>query len=262
VTSRPPLHPALHGLVRDLWVSTSAFAGPERALPTGSVHLVVRLAGPPVEIDGVTRGTAVVGGPRAAPYVRVAHVGAVSVGVRFAPGAAPMFLGVSGRSLAGAHVPLDALPALHGLADRLHDAGDRALQALEDALVGLLGDQRPDPRVVHALGALPSRGEEQVAAEVGLGVRRLRDLFVDAVGLTPRDHRRVVRLQRVLADVARDPRRPWADRAFAFGFCDQAHLSREFTALTGDSPTRYAPRPGQPNHVPLPKDPSRAARSG
>jgi AraC-like DNA-binding protein len=50
---------------------------------------------------------------------------------------------------------------------------------------------------------------------------------------------RVARLRSLLSYLAAEGRADWADLANAFGYSDQAHLIREFQALTGKSPRRY-----------------------
>src|SRR5690606_17549574 len=98
-------------------------------------------------------------------------------------------------------------------------------------------------------------GVATIAGELGLSERRLRDRFQAAIGLGPRDYARVAPLNRLLPRAAHEPDQSWAELALAAGYCDQAHMCREFRALTGMTPSRY--RPGaSPLHVPLPNRPS------
>ena len=101
---RPP-HPLLAPFVKTAWASLPATAAAqvaparEHVLPTGLMHLVVRLSGPAVRIfdsaaDGEGRrlGPALVGGPRAGFYAKDITAPASSVGVQLLPGAAQALL--------------------------------------------------------------------------------------------------------------------------------------------------------------------------
>ena len=80
---------------------------------------------------------------------------------------------------------------------------------------------------------------------MGLSERQLERLFDERVGYGPKTFARVVRLQRAVESIAR-PAGPrgttasWATFARDCGYADQAHLIREFRALTGVTPRVYA----------------------
>ncbi|MFS2055915.1 helix-turn-helix domain-containing protein, partial [Variovorax sp. CT11-76] len=83
----------------------------------------------------------------------------------------------------------------------------------------------------------------------GYSHRRFIALFRGAIGLTPKEYARVMRFDRALA-LAADPARPWAEIAVEAGYADQAHLSREFSALAGMAPQAWR-RPGATSPRPL-----------
>ena len=82
------------------------------------------------------------------------------------------------------------------------------------------------------------------------GRHRFHDRAFEArVGLTPKRFARLLRFQRVIAHAARG-RADWARVAADCGYYDQSHLVHEFRALSGLTPSAYAPRsPGDRNHV-------------
>lgn len=152
-------------------------------------------------------------------------------------------LGRPAGDLAGALSDLDeSLPGLADLPARLHDVAswDQRVALVDRALLAML-DQHDAPRVRaevgHALAGL-TRGArvEDVAEEVGYSRRRLSTLVRAESGLTPTDYRRVARFQRTRGLLGR---RPLADVAAACGYADQAHLTREWTALAGCPPTTW-----------------------
>ena len=60
----------------------------------------------------------------------------------------------------------------------------------------------------------------------------------------------MMRFDRALA-LAADPAQNWADIALTAGYSDQAHLSREFSALAGMSPQAWRQTgAASPRHVP------------
>jgi len=78
----------------------------------------------------------------------------------------------------------------------------------------------------------------QVAKEAGLTSRQVQRLFREHVGLTPSEFARIQRFQRLTRELARHDR-PLATLAFDHEFSDQAHMSREFRAFAGLSPSQF-----------------------
>lgn len=262
--SRLP-RPELRPFIARLWASDGErvvrTAERERVVPTGALHLAIRLDDPLVIYDppdGAARvvGHAVIGGARAAPYIRDVSRPGRSVGAQLRAGAAAL-LGASGAALAGRHTRLDELwgSAADELRDELLELGDpvRRLDRFEAALLARLPRVRGvHPAVAHALGQLAGASDvATVVEEIGYSHRRFIALFRDAVGLTPKLYGRVQRIQRAIA-LAGAARGSLAAIAAGAGYSDQAHFTREFRALVGVSPGEYrALAPAGGNHVPL-----------
>ena len=249
--------------VSRLWASEGepAPGGRERVLPTGAVHVAVRLDQPLRVFDAIdaarprTIGRAVIGGARAAPYIRDVSLATRSVGAQLRPGAAALLLGTSGRALAGRHIGLDDVwgAAATELCDRLAAARGPAqqLDCLEAALLARLPRVRGvHPAVAHALARFAAGDDiATVVDDVGYSHRRFIALFDDAVGLTPKLYCRVQRMSRAIAQIGR---LPLAQLAARMGYSDQAHLTRELRALIGLSPGEYrALAPLASHHVPV-----------
>jgi AraC-like DNA-binding protein len=75
-----------------------------------------------------------------------------------------------------------------------------------------------------------------------LGVRALQRLFADYVGISPKWVIRRYRLHEVTERLAHGGFIDWAELAAELGYADQAHLTRDFKDIFGESPTRYAER--------------------
>jgi AraC-like DNA-binding protein len=240
----------------------------ERALPTGRTNLVIRTSGPPVRVlDGVDDrvgrvfGHAVVSGVRTSFYVRDTSAASSSVGVQFTPAGAAAVLGAPATELEGRHLPLaDVLGA------RARDAVDRVIEgrspsarlaALQAVVLewarGLAPPHAAIESAVRRFDAEDGRGSiSEACHEAGLSHRRFVELFVGAVGVTPKVYCRIRRFQRAVRCAARATDPGWARIAATCGFYDQAHLNREFRAFAGITPGAYVPdSPDRPNHVPV-----------
>jgi AraC-like DNA-binding protein len=278
--ARPPRHPALRDLVQTLWVSEPGAvrerpgATREWVLPTGTMHLVFRVSGPPLRLyedladsRGCVAGTALVGGARATPYLRDISEPVGSVGVQLRPGAALRLLGAPADALADAHTPLeelwgaDARRAYEQLCEL--DTPEAKLEHVEALLRARLARGRTVATMVPGALAQLAAGADlrTVVAQSGYSHRHFIARFRQAVGLTPKLFGRVLRFQRALAQLSATPAATLAEVALAAGYSDQSHFTREFQDLAGISPGRYrALAPGSPNHLPVVKMVQDAAR--
>jgi AraC-like DNA-binding protein len=199
----------------------------ERILPDGCIDVIwsdgrLLVAGPDTTARQVTTAT-----------------GVDYVGVRFPPGQAPPLLGVSAYELRDAQPDINDIWPGRGrrLADRITGSTHR-----EAALVAVMRDEaarldwRPDPFAREIAGRL-RRGEavEQVAHALGVSPRQLLRRSLSAFGYGPKILARVLRLQRAVA-LARGGM-ALAEVAASVGYADQAHLTRDTTALAGVPPT-------------------------
>jgi AraC-like DNA-binding protein len=223
---------ALAGCVECLWTLRSERAEAlSRVLPDGCMDLLFDL------MDG--RGFAVGAMTRALP-VRLS--GRVEIlGVRFRPGGAASLLGIPAGELTDLTVALEDLGSDLRECRRVLDA-DSAHAALPAAMevLGGLRAREPEPlagaawaRLASAAGAVPVRA---LAAELGVGERRLQRVFHDHVGLTPKEAARVARLRAALAILRADSALPLGRAALRAGYFDQAHFNREFARLVGVAP--------------------------
>lgn len=163
---------------------------------------------------------------------------------------AALFTLLGGRTVGDGAVPaLDRLedPELAALPERLAAAPDwgRRFALVTDLLADRLLDvraRRPAPEVAHAWDRLAaSAGAVPVttlAAETGWSRRHLQARFAGQMGLSPRTAGRVLRFAGASRLVG-GSRTPLAEVAATCGYADQAHLSREFRALAGTTPSAF-----------------------
>jgi transcriptional regulator GlxA family with amidase domain len=100
-----------------------------------------------------------------------------------------------------------------------------------------------EPLVKRALLAMQQSMEEplgvtELAARLGVSRRKLERHFDDALGLTPRQADRRIRLAQV-RHLLRGSRRSLAEIAAETGFCDASHLIRTFREAEGVTPEAW-----------------------
>lgn len=180
------------------------------------------------------------------------------LGVCFRAGAAAAFFRQRMDAAADQHVALTAL-GMGGdrLREHLLDAPDaHARLALLQHWLQRQHAAPPPAVIVHALRLLNRidavTSIHAVAADCGLSTRRLRQVFAEHVGMTPKRYWRLQRFRALAMQAHADGRPDWAALAVAGGFVDQAHLNHEFRAFAGMTPRQYLAAQGQwPQHVPL-----------
>ena len=248
-----------------MWAVDSSSASAtaiERVLPTGCMHVVVRLTDEPLTLfarddgaDARTIAGSVIGGARSTSYVRAVPRITRSVGVQLAP-AGGALLGLPAGELAEAHTRLDDVWGREAarLRERLADAETPTAQldTLESWLLARLPRVRGvHPMVVDAVDCFGGGARVgDVVERSGYSHRTFLTVFRQAVGLAPKTFCRVLRVQRAIGALGRGD--SLAGAAADAGYADQAHLARDFAAIAGVAPGRYlALSPEASNHVPI-----------
>lgn len=167
--------------------------------------------------------------------------GAFSSGIRFRPGMARAFLGVTLAELTdGSAELIDLWPRRAGeLKRRLDDA--RSIQEAMRILLGNLPAPAESPnavqRAIEAVAAANGNADlDRVACQANLSLRQFRRRCLEESGLTPKRLCRVLRFRHAcrMAEAAERPN--WSAIAAEADYFDQAHLIRDFHDFTGLSP--------------------------
>jgi methylphosphotriester-DNA--protein-cysteine methyltransferase len=201
-----------------------------------------------VDIIWVNDQAPFVVGPMTAPTRPTTAARTEIVGVRLRPGTAHALLGVSARDLLDQDVPLRALWNHRHCAPwdnaSAHETVPGKLAAIEAAITTRLVAMEPaDPLVTWAARWItrhPRTRIDDLYGSCDLGERQVRRRFEDAIGYGPKLFQRIMRLQFLLwlASQERAPRPDLARLAFAAGYADQPHMTRDVQVLTGTSPRR------------------------
>jgi AraC-like DNA-binding protein len=80
-------------------------------------------------------------------------------------------------------------------------------------------------------------GVAAASADLGMSRRHLTRRFESAFGITPRAFKRLARFSRACQGVSLAPPSSWTQVAVAAGYCDHAHLDRDFQVFAGAPPT-------------------------
>ena len=227
--------------------------GLHMGLPSRSLTFIVAFDEPldvTTAIDGPHRDTywAMLGGLHDAPAV-VRHDGrqhGVQLGVT--PRGAAALFGVPAGALASSVVHLDAIvPTFSAeLVDRLSEATTWAArwEVLDDVFLRQVClDTSLPSELEHAwsliVGSHGLMPVGRLADEVGWSRRHLGQRFTSTFGLTPKVMSRVLRFERAKGLIQAPTRPSLSGVAAACGYADQAHLTREWSAFAGSSPTRW-----------------------
>ena len=166
--------------------------------------------------------------------------------LRLTPLGAHRVLGLPMHGLENRTVPLDDVLANTGeLTDRLRDARSwtQRFDLVESFLLRRLDRSgAPEPSLDWAWahlrrtgGSIPIRA---LADDLGWSHRRLIVRFREQIGVAPKTFARLVRFDRAVSALRAG--RGLAETAFATGYFDQAHMTRDFRELAGTTPASFA----------------------
>ena len=161
--------------------------------------------------------------------------GSRTIGVRFRPGMARPFLGISPAEL------VDGTVALEDIWGSRAGELERQLQDRLSARTissALFAPPAPDPvkRAIEAIALAHGAIDlDWVASQAGMSARQFRRRCQAESGLAPKHLCRILRFRRA-CELAATGDSGWAAIAADAGYFDQAHLIRDFHEFTGRAP--------------------------
>ncbi|MBA3677827.1 MAG: AraC family transcriptional regulator [Sphingosinicella sp.] len=240
----------------------------ELVLPSGAMHLSIRLGDSPVRLfkgsdqRATDLGTAVIGGVRESAFRKEVAGQRGSVGAMLWPGVAELLSNTPAGALAHRHTRLDDIWDHSWLAEvkeRLEatSTSENRMLVLEEVLARRLPRVRGvDALIAHMLARLDQGSRvSDIVRESGFSHRYLARTFTQAVGIPPKSYQRLRRFNRALDHLHRSATMSLAEVAAAHRYADQAHMSREFLRFTGLTPGNYRRiAPADARHVVIPND--------
>jgi AraC-like DNA-binding protein len=179
-------------------------------------------------------------------HALVGSVGqALCMQVDFTPLGARRFLGVELGALVGGIHDLAAIVGASAdrLEERLHDAPDwpQRFSIVESLLAERLSRHGAGHRLVEAAWVEIERRRGNIrvgdlAARLDCSRKHLVALFRREIGLPPKTFARILRFESAVDAMRQGRFRSLADLAFACGYADQAHFTRDFSQFAGEPP--------------------------
>lgn len=245
-------HPALRGIVQQLWIGRGQVAyARDRILPRAVSYLLINLGPPQFLVEPYGTGLRTefrdiwYSGLHQRPLDTEAPHGSEVLGIAFHASGAARVLAGDQHEWVNRTGPLeDAIgPSARVLRERLLDAtgAERRFAIVQGWLLQRCAAQdEVHPAVRQALRALRrSAGCVRVASlarDTGYSRKHLRQLFREEVGLTPKALARVLRFQRAIGQLQGGAPPDWPALALQCGYYDQSHLWRDLQAHAGLTP--------------------------
>lgn len=175
------------------------------------------------------------------------------VQIDFTPLGAYRFFGMPMSEIAGSMVTLedlndrgilelrDRISALNNWSARLDIVEEFVRQRIRSS------DAVTSP-ILRAYETIVRRGGNirvaEIAASLDWSRKHLNERFRELVGVGPKTVSRMIRFNNAVGIARSGTRHSWADVAYAAGYADQAHLTREFVEFSGSTPGRLS----EPHH--------------
>lgn len=241
--------PGLAFYIKHYWfLKTATMRAVQRIIPTGNLSLIFhRKEKLFSRLKGEFQPQAFICG-QSAGYTDLEQNGAVDmIAVVFQPYAARAFFSLPLKELMASTVAINEIadgPVIE-LQNELMKTADLSLcvQLIESFLYKRLKTDRAYnlERMCAAVDSV-ANGEmniENIAQTTCLSYKQFNRVFLDYVGLKPKEFVRVIRFQRALYTLQVNPLITFTQLALQCGYYDQSHLIKEFKILSGYNPGEY-----------------------
>jgi len=228
-----------------IWICTSGRQSVyrHRVLPLGEPSIAVRRRR--CRDGSISDATIVICGPYSRPFWHVSAADEEMIAIRLKPEFSAHALDIEPAAFQDA-APIEPAPTfVRALTKTRAIIASACPQTLAEAMIedisqianGENESARDEHIAAMELRAVNGRTPiRKIAASLSISERQLRRRFRDAVGCSPKDYARRLRVAEaaILADAEPNPN--WAFIAAETGFHDQAHMITTFKALSGLTP--------------------------
>ena len=242
-----PINPALRSLIECFWIRSSGLnQAPARITPDGCVDLIYPLTAGngsiavPLLVGTMTQWT-----------LNTTVPATDLLGIRFRPGGSYPFLNIPLHLFTDRTVGVNEVVADlgSGLQNRLLaiDNWPGRLWALEGFFCQQLHHSTHASPVIRPVvqQLINYNGQvsiKQLSRQANMSRRQVERLFQQYVGVSPKMLARIVRFRHLKTKLRTGHNDSLMGIAFDNGYTDHAHLTKEFKAFTGLTPTAYLTR--------------------
>jgi len=220
----------------------------QRIIPNGCISLVFHRGEQMLSLsDNNLQSRSFISG-QSNNYSDLLQTGKVNmICIAFRPLGAKAFLDLHFDEINNLEVPIDLLDdhSLMALEGHLFQTNsvEMCVQHIENYLLNRLKlfKEYNFIRLAEIIKAIDA-GEyniQKLADASCLSYKQFKRIFSEYVGISPKNFSRIVRFQKALHILQKDPEINFAQLAFDCGCYDQAHLIREFKSFSGYTPTEY-----------------------
>ncbi|MGO4294683.1 AraC family transcriptional regulator [Chitinophaga sp. RAB17] len=247
-------HHLLADYVDAYWVSAVTQFSQQRILPDTCADIIFNISEDIIPIDNgdlIAPNTAFVVGTMTAFQDAEMSANTRMLGIRFHPGGLNAFTGLPLQLITDGHLSLKEIAAgwhtilepllakENSLSGKIHSLEKFLLQRLPVRNIQADKIQQSISLIRQSQGGVPVA---TLAAQAFMSTRNFERCFLQITGVSPKKFSRIVRFIEIKEQLKTNAPTLLLSLALDNGFYDHAHLTREFKAFSGDSPTIYLQR--------------------
>lgn len=248
-------HPLLAAYVDAYWVSGGVHASSHRILPDTCADIIFNISEDVIAAGNgslkVLPGNAFIVGTMTTFRDTVASPHTWLLGIRFMPGGLSAFTRFPLQLITDDHMYLsDAFTGWHTqleplllkantLSEKISCLENFLLQRLPEETVNAAKIQESITSIRQANGVIAVNA---LATQAYMSLRNFERHFLQTVGVSPKTFARIVRFLHLKQQLKMKSYPHLLSLALENGFYDHAHLTREFKAFSGESPTGFMQR--------------------
>ncbi len=239
----------LENYIRYHWILHSDAKISQLTFPIGCMQLVFHKGTPlHVSTSGSLQNYATVSGQTNYPSYLKSSGNLKMIVTVFEPYAAGCILKLPCNLLYNCEVAAEDLGdrSLNGLSERIIETenDDTCIKLIELWLLQRISESHGDLNTnrvrsaVREMNQNPFVSLQQLSEVTNLSRKQFNRIFIDMLGMNPKEFYRIVRFQRALSMMQKKTNTVdhFSDIAYACGFSDQSHMIREFKTFSGLTP--------------------------
>lgn len=219
-------------------------------LPEGNLHWMFHRKSS-FDVDNVSQES--VKASATGLYDKAIHISSTHdvelIKVFFQPYAAGSIMGMPCGLLAHDNVDFESLESIDFKQLKRHvleaDSTEQCIGLIENFILRRLVETQGSPYIKQLQAAFqlinvkPEVRTSELASEACLSERQFRRVFIDNVGMKPKQIQRIMRFRRATNEIIRTTPENLDHILYANGYTDHSYFNHEFHDIVGVSPTEY-----------------------